>query len=131
LEDNLAFLAFDLPRTTAQPGDKIPVTLYWKATAKVTVNRRVFIHFIGPDGQLWGQSDKWNPADFPTSRFPLDHYVRDEHEALLRSDAPPGRYTVVAGLWDGDTNVRMKVLDANGQPTNAEWVVLTQEFVVK
>lgn len=131
LENNVALLAFDLPETMAQPGAKVPVTLYWKALAPVTVNLRVFIHFIGPDGRLWGQSDKWNPADFPTSRFPLDRYVRDEHQAALLSDAPPGQYTVVAGLWDGDTNVRMRVLDATGHPTDADSVVLTTSFEVK
>lgn len=131
LENNLALLAFDLPKTSARPGVKVPVTLYWKAQAPVTVNLRVFVHFIGPDGQLWGQSDKWNPADFPTSRFPLDRYVRDEHQAMLQPDAPPGLYTVVAGLWNGESGVRMRVLDANGQPTEAEGVVLMEGFEVK
>jgi hypothetical protein len=131
LENNVALLAFDLPQISARPGAKVPVTLYWKAQTPVTVNLRVFIHFIGPDGQLWGQSDKWNPADFPTTRFPLDRYVRDEHQAGLRPDAPPGTYTVVAGLWDGGTGARMRVLDAAGNPTEVEGVVLTTSFEVK
>lgn len=131
LENNLALLAFDLPDTPARPGAKVPVTLYWKAQAPVTLNLRVFIHLIGPDGQLWGQSDKWNPADFPTSRFPLDRYVRDEHQAVLLPDAPPGLYTIVAGLWDGDTGVRMRVLDTVGNPTEADSVVLTTSLEVK
>lgn len=131
LENNIALLAFDLPETSARPGAKVPVTLYWKAHAPVTVNLRVFVHFIGPDGQLWGQSDKWNPADFPTTRFPLDRYVRDEHQSALLPDAPPGLYTVVAGLWDGETGARMRVLDAGGHPTDAEGVVLTTEFEVR
>jgi len=131
LENNIALLAFDLPETSARPGAKVPVTLYWKAQAPVTVNLRVFIHFIGPDGRLWGQSDKWNPADFPTSRFPLDRYVRDEHQAALLPDTPPGRYIVMAGLWDGDTGARMRVLDAGGNPMEVESVVLTTMFEVK
>jgi hypothetical protein len=90
----------------------------------------VFVHLIGPDGQLWGQSDKWNPADFPTGRWPLDHYVRDDHDAQLRPDAPPGKYQVIAGLWDGDTGLRMHQLDSNGQPTAADGIVLTDSFVV-
>jgi len=131
LEGDAALLAFDLPQTTAHPGDQIPVTLYWKALAPPRVDLRVFVHFIGPDGQLWGQSDKWNPADFPMSRWPLDRYVRDEHEAELRSDAPPGTYRVFAGLWDANTNQRMRVLDPTGQPTSADGILLTDAFVVK
>src|SRR5262249_17894373 len=129
-QDNVALLGYDLPSARAIAGDSLPVTLYWKAQAPVRVNLRVFIHLIGPDGQLWGQSDKWNPADFPTSRWPLDHYVRDEHNAQLRPDAPAGQYEVIAGLWDGDTNQRMRVLDANGAPTAADGIVLTDAFVV-
>jgi hypothetical protein len=88
------------------------------------------VHLIGPDGQLWGQSDKWNPADYPTSRWPVDRYVRDEHSALLRSDAPPGQYQVVAGLWDGDTGQRMHPLDANGAPTANDGIILSSSFNV-
>jgi hypothetical protein len=80
---------------------------------------------------LWGQSDKWNPADFPTGRWPLDQYVRDEHEALLRPDAPPGIYQVMAGLWDPDSGARMHVLDANGQPTASDGVLLVDNFEVR
>jgi hypothetical protein len=130
LENNVAFLAYDLEREAARPGQSVPVTLYWKATAPVPLNLRVFVHFIGPDGQLWGQSDKWNPADFPTGRWPLDHYVRDEHVAVLRPEAPPGAYRVIAGLWDGDTGQRMHLLDDDGQPTEADGVVLTEAFIV-
>jgi hypothetical protein len=131
LEQNVALLGFDLRRTTARPGDTVPVTLYWKALAPMTVNLRVFIHLIGPDGQLWGQSDKWNPADCPTARWPLDHYVRDEHDIQLRPDAPPGQYRVIAGLWNGETGVRMHRLDEAGQPTAADGVPLTDTFTVQ
>ena len=130
LQDNVALLGWDLPQTRASPGDSVPVTLYWKALAPMQVNLRVFVHFIGPDGQLWGQSDKWNPADYPTGRWPLDFYVRDEHDALLRLDAPPGKYQVIAGLWDGGTGVRMRRLGPNGQPTSADGVLLTDSFEV-
>jgi hypothetical protein len=131
LEQNVALLGYDLTETSARPGDSVPVTLYWKALAPMTVNLRVFIHLIGPDGQLWGQSDKWNPADYPTARWPLDHYVRDEHDVQLRPDAPPGQYQVIAGLWDGETGVRMHRLDAGGQSTDADGILLSDSFTVR
>ena len=131
LEGDLALLGFDLPRTSAISGQSVPVTLYWKATAPVGRDWRVFVHFIAPDGQLWGQSDKWNPADFPTSRWPLDRYVRDEHTAQIRPDAPAGVYRIVAGLWDGDTGVRLHVLGPDGLATAADGILLTEAFTVR
>jgi hypothetical protein len=131
LERELALLAYDLPRTTARPGDQLPVTLYWQALAPQRPNLRVFIHVLGPDGQLVAQSDKENPADFPMSRWPTDHYVRDEHDLRLGHDVPPGEYHVVAGLWDGATGERMHTLNGAGQATTMDGVVLAEKLIVR
>jgi len=131
LENNVALLAFDLPQTQAKPGEDVPVTLDWQAVAPVSSNLSVFVHLLGPDGQLWGQSDEMNPSDFPTSRWPVNHLMRDAHVATLRPDAPPGVYTVRAGLWDRYTGLRMRVLDGNGAVTDQDGVALTSTFVVQ
>jgi hypothetical protein len=132
LESNLALLAYDLPQSAAHPGHQVPLTLYWKALGRVPLDLSVFVHFIGPDGQLWGQSDKLVPVEyFPTGRWPLNRYFRDDHQVTLRPDAPPGEYTVRAGLWDEFTGVRMHVLDANGNVTDQDGIVLTTKFVVQ
>ena len=131
LEGNMDFLGYDLPRASARPGQSVPVTLYWKATAPVGRDWRVFVHVIGFDGQLWGQSDRENPADFPTGRWPLDHYVRDEHSVQIRSDAPAGVYRIVAGLWDGDTGVRLRVLGPDGLATAQDGIAFTEGFTVR
>lgn len=132
LEGNVALLAYDLPRATARPGDQVPITLYWKALGRAPRDLSVFVHFIGPDGQLWGQSDKVRPAAyFPTDRWPLNRYFRDEHLPTLRPDAPPGEYKLVAGLWDRYTGVRLHLLDSNGAVTEADGVVLTDSIEVQ
>ncbi len=131
LENNVALLAFDLPRTQARPGEDVPVTLDWQAAAPAPANLSVFVHLLGPDGQLWGQSDEMNPSDFPTSRWPVNQPMRDAHVATLRPDAPPGVYTVRAGLWDRYTGLRMRVLDGKGAVTDQDGVVLTTTFVVQ
>lgn len=131
LENNIALLAFDLPRMQARPGEEVPVILYWQALDPVSENLSVFVHLLGPNGRLWGQSDALNPADFPTTRWLFDRLMRDEHVAALQPDAPPGMYTVRAGLWDRYAGVRMHVLDENGQIIDQDGVVLTTDFVVQ
>jgi hypothetical protein len=120
-----ALLGYDLGRNTLRPGDEVPLTLYWKATAPAYQNYQVYVHLIGPDGRLWGQSDKLNPADFPTSRWPTDRYVRDEHRPALLPNAPPGVYSIVVGLWDATTGERLPVFDADGEQAG-EGIVLSQ-----
>jgi hypothetical protein len=132
LENNVALLAYDLPQITAHPGEQVPLTLYWKATARVPLDLSVFVHMIGPDGLLWGQSDKLMPVDFfPTGRWPLNRYLRDEHTLTLQPDAPPGQYTLKAGLWDRYTGLRMHVLDANSHVTDQDGIVLTTQVIVQ
>jgi hypothetical protein len=130
LENDVALLGFDLPRSTVRRGARLPVTLYWQALQPRRPNLRVFIHVLAADGQLVAQSDKENPADFPMGRWPTDHYVRDEHTLLVGTEVLPGVYRVVAGLWDGQTRQRMRVLGADGAPTAMDGVLLDDHFTV-
>ncbi len=132
LEGNIALLAYDLPQMTARPGDQVSLTLYWKALGRVPQDLSVFVHLIGPDGQLWGQSDKVSPVEyFPTSRWPLNRYFHDEHQVVVRADAPVGDYQVVVGLWNRYTGIRMHVLDSNGNVTDRDGIVLTTTFTIQ
>ena len=85
--------------TAVSPNTQLPITLYWKAVSEMDINYQIFVHVLKPDGTLLTQSDKLNPGEFPTKRWPLDKYVRDEHILAIPADAPPGIYTVSVGLW--------------------------------
>jgi len=132
LEGNMALLAYDLPQVTAHPGESLLLTLYWRARGRVPLDLSVFIHVIGPDGGVWGQSDKVRPvADFPTDRWPSNQIMVDAHQVFLRPDAPPGRYTVRVGLWDRTTGSRRHVLDSDNAATEADAIVLTTSFTIQ
>jgi hypothetical protein len=111
---HIDLLGFDLPRRDAQPGQSIPLTLYWKATAPVPINYQVFAHLTHPAFILWGQSDKLNPGDFPTTRWPLDKYVWDDHTLRVLPGTPPGEYTIVVGLYTLGDGRRAPVFDSTG-----------------
>ena len=70
-------MGYDVSNTSVKPGDTVYLTLYWKAQDELDINYQAFVHVFGPDG-LVAQSDKLNPGEFPTRRWPLDKYVRDE-----------------------------------------------------
>jgi hypothetical protein len=110
----IALIGFDAP-SAARRGRTLTVTLYWKAQDEVSENYQVFVHLLRPDGTIAAQSDKLNPGDFPSGRWPLDRYVRDQHRLALPADLPPGAYRLSAGLWLQAEEVRLPVIDDAGR----------------
>ena len=69
---------------------------------------------LDANGQLVAQSDKINPGEFPTHRWPTDRYVPDTHVLALPADLPPGSSTVATGLWVQAEGWRLPVFDDTG-----------------
>ena len=129
LERGLELLAYDVSRAAIGPGDPLVVTIYWKTEAPVPINYQVYVHLIGSDDRLYGQSDKLNPADFPTVRWPTDRYVRDAHNLTFPAAPPPGEYRLVVGLWDAATGERLAAVSP--AEIYADGIVLPTRIVVK
>lgn len=125
----IALIGYDAPFRLAQPGDTLPLTLYWKAQQPQPINYQVFVHLLADDGSLVAQSDKLNPGDFPTRRWPLDKYVRDEHTLILPPDLAPGRYTVTTGLWNAAEGWRLPLFDPNENQLGDYFQLFTLEVV--
>lgn len=114
LGGEVALIGYDAP-DEAGPGQKVTFTLYWKAQREITENYQVFVHLLWRDGTVAAQSDKLNPGEFPTRRWPLDRYVRDQHRLSLPADMPPGDYPLTAGLWLQAEGERLPVLGSAGE----------------
>lgn len=113
--EQIALIAYDASAKKASPGEMVEVTLYWQAQNSLPINYQVFLHVLGPDGVPVAQSDKLNPGDYPTRRWPLDRYIRDRHRIQLPADLPKGDYPLSAGLWVQSEGWRLPLLDASGQ----------------
>ncbi len=127
---HIELLGFDLPSNEVAAGQVLPLTLYWRATAPVPNNYQVFVHLSNPATTLWGQSDKLNPGDFPSTRWPLDRFVWDDHKVQLKPDAPPGEYQLAVGLYLLQDGRRAPVFDDAGQIV-ADHVVLKTTINVR
>jgi hypothetical protein len=126
LGDWFALLGFD--STTPRGGRETRVTLYWKALTPVPDRYQVFVHLRDEAGQVAAQSDKLNPGDYPTTRWPTDRYVRDVHRLSVPTDLAAGRYRLAVGLWNMAVGNRLPTYDAQGNELGdsvflAEWVV--------
>jgi hypothetical protein len=100
---------------TLAPTEKLVdlrVTLVWQALTEMTTSYRVFLHLLTPEGALLTQSDgelaNWTR---PTTGWAPGEVVLDERVLSIPTDATPGPYTLVAGLYDPDTRERLALPD--------------------
>ena len=91
--------------------------LYWRAEQKMDTDYTVFVHAVGPDGEIWAQRD--TPPDggsYPTSRWVVGEVIADPMRVPLPAEIPPGPLDLVVGMYRPDTGQRLPVLNAEGQP---------------
>jgi len=100
LDSKIDLLGFSVPQTQIRAGQPLAMNLFWEANTPLDINYRVFIHLRSANSKVWGQSDKVNPADFPTTQWSLNKYVVDRHVVLTAPEIPPGQYQLYVGLWD-------------------------------
>ena len=100
LGDLVTLSGFDVGVEMARPGETLTVTLVWRAEVETRTSYHVFLHLIGPGGELVAQSDGV-PADWsrPTTGWLPGEYVTDTRVLTLPADAPAGDYVLSAGLY--------------------------------
>jgi len=86
-----------------QAGDRVSATLVWRAESTPSLSYRVFLHLLDEEGGLIEQSDGV-PAQWrrPTTGWLPGEYIVDPHSLAIPADAPPGTYTLVAGMYRPD-----------------------------
>jgi len=83
-----------------QPGASVTVTIVWQAESTADESYHVFLHLLDPGGRLVAQSDGV-PAAWtrPTTGWLPGEVITDTRVLSIPSDAPPGGYTIQAGLY--------------------------------
>ena len=99
-----------------RPGDNIHLTLFWQALQPIDASYIVFSHLTGRDGKTWGQKDNPPAAGFyPTNAWSAGEIVRDQYDIQISPEAPPGTYTLEAGMYLPATGARLPVaMPGNG-----------------
>lgn len=88
----------------------------------------MFVQLLGPEGALVAQSDG-DPLNglAPLAAQPAHVPVQDCRALLVPVDAPPGDYTVIAGLYDRGTGARVPAVEAGSAA--ADHVVLGRVLI--
>lgn len=90
---------------TVAYGTYAGLELTWRPTAELegaSGEPRVFLHLLDEDGELARTFDHdlpgtWSVGDERSYRVPV-------YQSLLAPPLPPGRYSLTAGLYDGENN---------------------------
>ena len=125
LGQNIRFLGYSLSVNSAHPGDTLYLYLYWDARPGVSHDYKVFAQILDESGQIVAQHDKIaGAASYPTSHWTPGHTVRDRFLLTISSDAEPGRYSVIAGLYNpGASKARLPVV---GEGAQGDYMLLSE-----
>jgi len=105
---------FDAPESAAA-GEALPITLYWEAVAPDGRDYTVFIHLLNEAGELVAQSDGQPGAGtYPTSIWAGGERIVDEHVLILSPDLAAEEYTLLVGLYDRESGMRLPALGPDG-----------------
>jgi len=111
-------LGYDLqpsPSATAQPGQQISLTLYWRDTHPLGDDYKVFAHLVGTDGKIYGQDDSV-PLDgqAPTTSWVPGEVLVDRYDLSVEPGAPRGSYRLVVGFYNPTTGARIPLAAHGG-----------------
>jgi uncharacterized membrane protein len=122
-QEQIRLQGYDLPRQEAQPGGTLYLYLYWQSVGQIDHDYKVFAQILDEEGNIIAQHDKIAGAEsYPTSHWPQGALVRDRLMLTVHSDASPGRYTLIAGLYRPGRD--MTRLQVSGQGAQGDHVVL-------
>ncbi len=103
----------ELLQTSFRPGEVIAISLRWQALATMNTHYVVFVHLIGPTGELVAQEDvePLHGAQ-PTTTWTPGTHLWDLHQVSIPPNAAPGTYQVRAGMYpQGYAESRLPVVD--------------------
>jgi hypothetical protein len=100
-------LGADVP-AAVRAGETVSVTLAWRALGAVTSAYKVSVQLLDASGAPVAQHDG-EPADWtrPTTSWLPGEVVLDSHSLAIPADLAPGRYELLATLYDPATLARL------------------------
>ncbi|MBM4466004.1 MAG: hypothetical protein FJ014_10715 [Chloroflexi bacterium] len=125
LADKVAFLGYDLDKTTVKPNGTLHLTLYWQALARMETSYTVFTHLLDAQSRIWGQQDNVPMKGArPTTSWLPGEVVIDEYQIVVDAAAPAGEYQIEVGMYDLATMLRLPANDEQGNPLPSDRILL-------
>jgi len=132
LGDVITLDSADLAQDTFRPGEDIELTLRWKSrVAKVGQAYKVFVHLIGPTGNLVAQIDR-EPQDgrSPTTTWSSETLVTDSYVLQVPRDAPRGKYQLRVGMYPASNSSTRLLVVSPGRTTAENNSILLKDLTI-
>lgn len=104
-----------------RPGDRLDLTLYWRATGTPYTSYTVFAQLVGesinPRTQnlVWAQQDSVpQQGRAPTTGWAPGDVIEDPYRLEIAADTPPGHYQLQVGMYDPTSGERLLVVGTDG-----------------
>ena len=101
----LELMGYDLGTEKVGPGERLPVTLYWRATRPIDTDYKVNLDaksVAGNEGGGW--SDRLASEEYPTSQWRQGEVLVDIHQLQMPPAARSGFYLLNMRLVDSTTD---------------------------
>ncbi len=103
LAADLSLLGYDLPRASASPGSRLPLTLYWRSLATPARDYVAAVELVTADGQTRvAQQASPVGGSYPATRWRAGEVVRDWQDFEVPATTPSGTYRLRVNLANGD-----------------------------
>ncbi len=123
--DQVELIGYTLDSRWAEPGEGLPLTLYWRSLAPVLGDYMIFDVLLDKHQAAYGGYDRLPREYYSTILWTDGEVVEDGFAVPVRSDAPPGIYNLHVGLYSLETGepVSLPIMH-NGQPSETTSVVI-------
>ncbi len=103
LADDLTLLGYDFAGGTVPAGERVGLTLYWRATAEPTTDHTAVFGLVDAGGQPRAQwREPVGGERYPTSGWVKGEVVADRHELRIPPRVLAGQYRLVVALAGAD-----------------------------
>ncbi|MCB0174406.1 MAG: glycosyltransferase family 39 protein, partial [Anaerolineae bacterium] len=97
--NEIKLLGYDLPARRIQPGQRLPLTLYWRGLAYMGEDYNLFANPLDHDQQRWGGYDRRPRDGYSTLRWVPGEVITDPFGIPIDANAPDGIYTIDLGFY--------------------------------
>jgi hypothetical protein len=96
----MRLVGYDQSPSSARPGERLTVTLYWQPQSEIAYDYTTYVHLVDASGRGITQSDHPPGGEYyPTSIWRPGEVLRDDHILTVPQDVAPGVYRLVVGMY--------------------------------